>query len=109
MKFLIALILALPLSAQTPLSVSLAWMDLLNPAGTTYNVYRAPTACTGTPAYVKLTAAPITPLAYSDTSATSGTYCYYVTAVVSGVESAPSVTAQASLPFAPTGTTGTPK
>jgi hypothetical protein len=88
--------------AQSTHSATLTWVDKLNPTGTTYNVYRAPGLCSGTPTFSKITTA-VTVTTYQDTTVTPGGYCYEVTAVFNGVESTPSNTAQANIPaFAPT-------
>ncbi len=101
-KFAVFLVAA-ALAAQTTHSVTLAWTDTLNPAGTAYNVYRAPGLCTGTPAFVKIATAAAK--SYVDATATPANFCYEVTAVYGGLESAPSNTVLASVPsFAPTGT-----
>ena len=89
-----------PLQAQTPHSVTLTWDDTLNPSGTTYNIYRAVGLCSGAPAFSKIAAA-IATKTYTDTSVTSGDYCYEVTATLNGTESAPSNTALAPVPFLP--------
>jgi fibronectin type 3 domain-containing protein len=99
--FLLA-VLSLSLSAQAANhSATLSWMDTQNPAGTTYNVYRATGLCSGTPAFSKLATA-IVPMTYVDTTVTPGNYCYGVTAVSNGVESSMSTSAAAAVPsFAP--------
>jgi chitinase len=57
----------------------------------TYNVYRGPGTCLTTTTFTKLTASPISTLTYTDTNVTIGSwYCYASTAVLNGVESAPS-------------------
>lgn len=86
-------------------SVVLNWTDNSNPAGVTYNVYRAPTACAGTPAFARITSGVI-PKTFTDSNVPYGTYCYVVTAVGGGQESAYSPTAgQAVGPYAPSGLT----
>jgi hypothetical protein len=103
MRKLLYLLLALPLAAQTAShSVTLTWVDTLNPTGTTYTVYRAPGLCSGSPVFAKIATA-VPALTYLDGSVTPGNYCYQVTATAGGVESAPSPTAAAAVPsFAPT-------
>ena len=87
---------------QASHSVTLTWTDTANPTGTTYNVYRATGLCSGNPAFSKM-ATTIAAKTYQDTTVTVGPYCYYVTAALNGAESAPSVSAPATvLPFAPT-------
>jgi hypothetical protein len=84
-------------AAQTSHSVKITWTDTVNPAGTTYNVYKANTNCTGTPTFVKLNTAPITTQSYTDTNVAAGTYCYSATAVGPGGESAQSNTGSANV------------
>lgn len=65
-------------------------------ATTAYNVYRVNAPCPasgiGTLIWTKLTAAPITPLTYTDATITIGAWCYYVTQVQLSFESGPSPT-----------------
>lgn len=97
-----ALIFALFALGQTH-KVTLTWTDTLNPAGTTYSVYRATGLCSGSPSYSKIATA-LTTKSYDDTTVIAGNYCFYVTAVATGVESGPSNTALAPVPaFAPSG------
>jgi hypothetical protein len=58
----------------------------------TYNVYKFSGVCTttGSPVFTKINTAPVTTLTYTDSTVTTGTFCYYVTAVLNGAESAPS-------------------
>lgn len=108
MKHLIALLaLASALAAQTGRTVALAWQDAVNPPATQYNVYKAASACTGTPTFAKLNAAPVATKSYNDSGVGPGTYCYRVTAVLAGFpESAPSATVDASVGLAsPSGLT----
>lgn len=94
-------------AAQAPGSsfVSLSWTASTT-VGSTVNVYRcAGASCT---TFTKLTTGIVAAGPYSDTSVTAGAYSYYVTAVVNGVESAPSNTATVSVsPQPPTGLTAT--
>jgi hypothetical protein len=83
--------------------VTLTWTDTANPPGTQYNAYRAPVACTASPTFAKINATPITPKSYTDASVPIGVYCYRVTAVASGQESAPSAAVGASVPPAAPG------
>lgn len=86
-------------------SVVLSWTDTTNPSGVTYNVYRAPSACTGTPAFARITSGVI-PKTFTDANVPYGTYCYVVTAVGGGIESAYSPTAGTAVgPYAPSGLT----
>ena len=93
--------------AATARSVILTWKDPANPQGTTYNVYRAPGPCTGTPLFAKIASA-VALLTYTDQTTSADFYCYTVTAVDTyGSESVYSNTWQASiLPTAPAGLTG---
>lgn len=89
-------------------SVDLSWTASVTP-GVTYNVYRAPAACSPLPTnFVKQNAAPIATTSFSNTGVPTGTYCYYVTAAAAGLESGPSNNAGAAVgPIAPTGLTVT--
>ena len=98
-KFFLAIILtAIPVSAQATHSVTLAWVDALNPAtGTTYSIYRATGLCSGTPVFSRIANA-ITLKTFVDTTVTPGNYCYTVTASVGGVESSQSVGVNPAVP-----------
>jgi hypothetical protein len=100
MKKLLLLFTAAILSAQGH-SATLTWTDAINPAGTTWNVYRAPTACTASPVFVKLTATALTVKTYVDSTVVAGSFCYQITAVFGGIESAPSNSAGATFPAPP--------
>lgn len=94
-----------PASAQVlpTHSVTLTWADTQNPAGTVYNVYRATGLCSGNPSFSKIATA-LAAKTFSDTTVQVGAYCYYVTASLNNAESAPSVSAPATiLPFPPDG------
>jgi len=113
------------LSAQTQAKVALSWSA--SPSSTTAtpgttNVYRAsgncPTVAPTTTAGFSLIATSIAPTGpYTDTvqlTANAQTMCYFVTAVIGGLESVPSTTFQASIealpaqkPQPPTKLTGT--
>lgn len=95
-------LIALAASAQTTHKVTLSWQDALNPAGTTYSVYRSTGLCSGTPTFSKIASA-LTAKTYDDSTVQPGPYCYATTATVNGMESAQSNTAAASVPsFPPT-------
>jgi hypothetical protein len=99
-KIIILILLFVPslTTAQTTHSVTLKWVDTLNPlSGTTYNVYRATGLCSGTPVFSKIATA-LTALTYSDTTVTPGNYCYTVTASVNGVESSQAVGVNPAVP-----------
>jgi hypothetical protein len=103
MRALLLLILTVVAWAQAAHKVTLTWQDLLNPAGTTYSIYRATGLCSGTPAFSKIASA-LTAKTYDDTTVQPGNYCYVGTATLNGMESAQSNTALAPVPsFAPTG------
>src|ERR1700722_1839296 len=104
---LAALLAVVALGQNTPAhSAIVTWTDTLNPTGTTYNVYRAAGACPATPptsttGFTKLNPnAAASGLTYVDSSIVSGTYSYLVTAVVGGVETAPSPCGQGTVPIA---------
>jgi len=79
---------------------TLTWSDIVNPGGTTYNVYRAQGGCPATSSLTLLTllASNVaslggTLLTYVDSTITNGqNYCYGVTSVFGGIESLPSLT-----------------
>lgn len=88
---LLALFLALSSSAQTTHKVVITWSDTANPAGTTYNIYKAAAACSSSPTLTKLNTAPVATQSYTDANVAPGTYCYAATAVnTQGDESAKS-------------------
>lgn len=101
MRTITILLLATALLLAQPVhTVTLNWTDALNPAGTTYNVYRSSGACSGTPAFAKVNGAPVTAKTYDDTGASPGNYCYMVRAEAGGVESVDSNSALAAVrPF----------
>lgn len=99
--------------AQAGHSVTVADTDSLNPAGTTYNIWRASGSCpslapTSTPpaGFTLLTATPIAgtgsaPIAisYVDSAVTGGnTYAYVITAVTPNGQSVPSPCSQVTAP-----------
>ena len=90
------------------LAILLTWTDAINPPGATYHVYRAPGVCSDFSRFERLTPAPVAVKTHQDTPA-PGNWCYRVTALAGGIESAPSapVTVLAQ-PAAPTGLTATP-
>jgi len=91
------------MAQTTTHSVTLTWTDALNPAGTTYSVYRATGLCSGTPTFSRVATA-LTVKTFSDTTVTPGNYCFAVTATFNSVESAMSNAVQPSVPaFAPSG------
>lgn len=107
MKTIFALVLfAAAVMAQTTRSVTLNWTDTRNPAGTTYNVFKAPAACSANPTNFVKIASGIAPKTYLDPGVPIGSYCYYVTAVYNTMESSPSPQAVAAVgPFPPEGVT----
>lgn len=90
---------------QSTHSVKLTWADGVNASGTTYNAYKASGTCpaSGTPpGATKVNTTAITGLTFTESGiAVSGTFCYYVTAVGPGGESAGSNTAAAVIPAPP--------
>jgi hypothetical protein len=95
---LCALATAAAARAQTPHTVSLSWTASADAAANpslTYNVYRS-TGCSGP--FVLMNNAPDSATTYLDAAVFAGTYCYLVTAVLSGVESVPSNQAAAAIP-----------
>jgi len=80
-------------------TVQITWQASSSAAGNpmlTYNVYRA-SSCAGQ--FVKLNASGLSATSYVDTTVALGaTYCYQVTAVLNGIESAPSNQAVAEIP-----------
>jgi titin len=84
--------------AQTPgnRTVSLTWPVVANATG--YNVYKSQSACAGA-TFGKVTAAPVTSAAFSESGLPDGAVrCYYVTAVNAAGESTPSGTMQITTP-----------
>ncbi|MGH9687738.1 MAG: hypothetical protein ACRD5K_11670 [Candidatus Acidiferrales bacterium] len=83
-------------------SAYLRWAPSASAVGNpslTYNVYRA-NSCAGT--FAKINAAPVASTVFLDNQPPPGSYCYQVTAVLSGVESNPSNDATATiLPLQP--------
>lgn len=83
-------------------SITFTWLDPNNPAGTTYNLYQTTGLCPAVGTATKV-ATGITTKTFTLTPVAQGTYCFYVTAVNSGVESGPSPTNQDVIgPFSPT-------
>jgi len=96
MRLLLLLLITASLQAH---DVVLKWVDGVNPTGVTYNVYRAPGNCTGTPVYVRV-AANVAGLTYTDQTVISNTtYCYTVRSLLNAQESGPSNTAIAVIPL----------
>ncbi len=100
----IAALLALALAwgasaAHAQYTVKVTWTASTSAAGNpslTYNVYRAATCASH---FAKLNSAPVTTTSYFDaTAATGAAYCYQITAVLAGLESAPSNQATVALP-----------
>lgn len=102
------LAMAISLSAQTAQrKVTLNWAD--TQTDVTYNAYRAPGDCTGTPVFAKLNTAPIAVKTYDDVGPPEGTYCYTVRAERDTLESGNSNLASANVgppPVVPTAPTG---
>lgn len=104
MRWIVAL-MAMPLIAQSGRSVDLSWTDAINPTATQYNVYRADSACSGTPTFTKRNMEPVSSKSYTDVGVLAGTYCYRVTATLDGFpESSPSSATEASVGLVAPGT-----
>jgi hypothetical protein len=106
-RSLLILLLLVPARAQGPVtlvpgkhSFLLNWAAPVDAvAGTSYNVYRVKATCPADPTTISWSkVSSTTALSYTDTNVTPGPWCYYVTQVQSGVESAPSNLAGARLP-----------
>jgi len=101
-RIAIAIALGIALSATPAIcqrTVQITWQASSSAAGNptlTYNVYRASNCAEQ---FVKLNASGLSATSYVDTTVALGaTYCYQVTAVLNGVESAPSNQAIAVIP-----------
>jgi len=71
-------------------NVSLSWTASTSGAGNpslTYNIYRSP-GCSGS--FALLNSSPIASTSFLDVAVPPGTYCYQATAILAGLESAPS-------------------
>jgi len=102
MKLAILLLTLAALTFGQAHTVTLTWTDLTNPTGTTYTIYRANGACSGTPTYVSIASA-VAVKTYDDAGVNPGKYCYAVTASYGGEESDYSDSAVAQVkPFKPT-------
>jgi hypothetical protein len=89
-------------------AILLTWLDAINPPGANYQVYRAPGACSDASKFERVNTAPLAVRTYQD-APTPGNWCYRVTALVGGIESAPSAPVTVLVqPAAPTGLTATP-
>ena len=103
MKLLLALVFASLTFGQSGRIVTLTWLDTQNPPGTTYRIYRANGACSGTPTYAVL-ASDVVVKTYDDNGVNPGKYCYTVTANFGGEESVYADPAVAQVkPFKPSG------
>ncbi len=91
-------------------SVLLSWVPskdstASNPGAV--NVYRAPAPCVPLPTnFSRVSTGASAKGPFTDANVSNGTYCYYVTEVLSGVESLPSATAQIAILHAPASPTG---
>ena len=97
--FVIVLVaLTSPAMAQAaPHSAAVSWTAPADANATTnYNVYRLNSTCPisgiGTATWTKV-ASSLTVVNFTDTTITVGNWCYYVTQVTNGIESAPGTTA----------------
>jgi len=106
---MIELSILLMLMLQAPVrTVTLSWEDTKNPTETTYSIYRISGRCSDNPIPPPPTPSPYAKVATNVTAKTYvdsvsiGTYCYYATASLNGLESDPSVTAEVKVkPFPP--------
>lgn len=112
LALVLGLLASATLAQATTHSVALSWTaggDATT--ATTYHVYRATSGCvsgvavsTLTLSFVRLdgVSSAISATNYTDTTVGVGAFCYYVTAVLNGAESNPSLTAGANvLPSSP--------
>lgn len=95
---LLLVICCVAVVATTYHRVNLSWQDTENPVGTTYNVYKAYGLCQANYPF-SIEATGVGTLTYSEIVTNTYNHCYYVTAVVNGVESAPSNTVSAVTKF----------
>jgi fibronectin type 3 domain-containing protein len=99
-RFLLALafiLVAIPAMQAQSHSATTSWVASTTPA-VTYNVYRGTGACTTSPS-MSIVAGSISPTTYADTTVLAGTsYCYYVKALKSGLESTASNSVTAIIP-----------
>ena len=102
-KIVLAILLAcsFPLSSQTtPYTVQISWQPASDgsDAGGTINVYKAIGFCgSASQQFTQIATDVSLDGPYLDSSVTSGSYCYYVTAVVNSDESGPSPTTSVSI------------
>lgn len=98
--FAIFPLFAFPTMAQGAHSAAITWTNSVDTPNT--NVYRNVGACptTGLVGFTKLTAAPVTTAAFTDSTPIVGVSCYALTAVANGLESVP-VYLPVSLPPSP--------
>lgn len=86
-------------------SVTLTWVASADAAANpslTYNIFRSVSTCAAATTFAQINTAAITTTTFTDTSVSVGnTYCYEATAVLNGVQSADSNTAQAVILPAP--------
>lgn len=97
----VTVLLALMVASCQAHTATITWTN--SPDTPNTNVYRLSGACPATlTGFTLLTPTPVATGTYTDATITPGAYCYYVTAVVGGAESAPSPTASATvLPASP--------
>lgn len=101
MRLLLVFFMAAGLYAK---DVILTWQDAVNPAGTTYSIFRITGTCLGAPLTPRI-ASGIMAKTYTDSNVPPGTYCYAATAVLGADESVQSNQAAATItapPAAPT-------
>jgi hypothetical protein len=91
------------LGQQVTKTVVLTWDDPVNPSTVKYQVYKATGACDAPGlAWAKL-GGEVSEKTYTEGSVPIGRYCYRVTSIGNGVESAPSNTAEGTVPPAAPG------
>jgi len=97
MRILVLLLLGASFMAEGS-KMQVRWNDFKNPVGTRYDVSRGDNDCSKRPRFRKV-AFGITTKEYLDTAVVpGGRYCYYVTAIINGVESPLSNLAGARVP-----------
>lgn len=97
LRFLLLVFLSVSASAQKLTVTSQSSSALLtwtaSPSGGTVNVLRAPVACASNPVFSQIASGVVAAGPYTDTGLVPGHYCYQTVAVVDGVPSGPSNTA----------------
>jgi len=99
MKFLLLTLLLLSKPVKEH-SVTLTWIDSINPPTTTYNVYKYNGKCSPTTLFLnRINSSPIISKTYIDTNIIAGSsYCYGVSSYLNGVESEKTMGVDAVIP-----------